>query len=320
MSLQYLRKVQLLLGTATGNALDFSDFQFKFMVRRGDIQTPNNVLIRIYNVAEATASKIQKEFTQLILSAGYEGNFGIIFKGTIKYVYKGHESNVDSYVDVVAADGDSAYNFAVVNTSLAAGSVPTDHYGVILNAMQVYGISAATTNQLEDNAGLPRGKVFYGMARDKARILANSTGTSWSIQDSKLQFILQTSYLPGDPVKLTSATGLVGFPEQTQNGIRIRTLLNPSIKIGTRVQIDNASVQQFHFDIGLSGALQQGVNGQSPLVPSLAADGMYKTLIAEHTGDTRGNEYYSELTCIGVNASIPLSLVEKAGVQPYVGP
>jgi hypothetical protein len=50
--------------------------------------------------------------------------------------------------------------------------------------------------------------------------------------------------MPGEAVVLTSGTGLLGRPEQTEDSIEIVSLLNPLLKIGSRVQIDNASINQ----------------------------------------------------------------------------
>ena len=57
---------------------------------------------------------------------------------------------------------------------------------------------------------LPRGKVMYGMARKYMRDTAKQTGTSWSIQDGKVQMVPVRGYLPGEAVVLTAETGLVG--------------------------------------------------------------------------------------------------------------
>lgn len=315
MTTQYLRKVSLVVGQPGGPGLDLSDLQFRFRVNRGDIQTPNSLEVRVYNLSEATVKQLQtKEFTQVVFQGGYEDNFGVLFNGTIKYKYRGHETNIDSYLDIIAADGDSAYNFAVVNASLAAGSKPTDHLKIIAKAMQPQGVTLGSNQPPLNENALPRGKVFFGMAKDHLRNVANTNNATWSIQDNKLQLILKTSYQPGDAIVLNSATGLIGFPEQTQNGIRMRTLLNPSIKVGSRIQIDNESLNQFHLDVGLQAPIEQAM---IDLMKS--DDGFYKVLVSEHHGDTRGNAYYTDLTCIGVNASIPPGspLIYKAAVAPY---
>ena len=131
---QYLRKASLIIGQAAGDALDLSALRFVFDVRRGDLQTPNSARVRVFNVGPMTAQRVQKEFTRLVLQAGYEGNYGIIFDGNIKQVRRGRVSQTDTYLDITAADGDSAYNFAVVNATLAAGSTSADHVAAACTA------------------------------------------------------------------------------------------------------------------------------------------------------------------------------------------
>lgn len=78
---QWIRKASLIVGTE--DALDLSDLRFIFRIKRGDTQTPNTLHVRVYNVAEQTALRTMKEFTRVVLQAGYEGNYGIVFDGTI---------------------------------------------------------------------------------------------------------------------------------------------------------------------------------------------------------------------------------------------
>ena len=40
---------------------------------------------------------------------------------------------------------------------------------------------------------------------------------------------------PAEAVVLTAETGLVGAPEQTNDGIKVRCLLNPRLRIGGRI-------------------------------------------------------------------------------------
>lgn len=316
MAQQFGRKVSLTVGDDAGNGLDLSDLQIKFETHIGDFQTPNWATIRVYNLSESTTKTLQTtEYSKVTLAAGYEGNFGVIFQGTIKYKFRGHESNVDSYLDIIAADGDVAYNNAILNIPLAAGSNAAQQLAVITNAMQPFGATAAPYQPPLSSTKLPRGKVMFGPARDFMRILANTNGATWSIQRGSVQLNLQSSYLPGDAVVLTWATGLVGFPEQTLNGLIVRCLLNPEIAIGGRIQIDNSQVQQFQFDVNFIQAQMQ----QQFLDLMKLDDGTYKVLLAEHSGDTRGNNWYTKLTCIGINGSIPPNspLISQLGVLPY---
>lgn len=320
---QYLRQISLKIGNDT-EAIDLSELRIRFSVRRGTISTPNTADIRVYNVSAATARKAQlKEFGRVVLMAGYAGNYGVIFDGTIKQVRRGRESQTDTYLDITAADGDSAYNWSVINMSLAAGSTAQDHLKAAVQAMEGRGVTMGDSGQLSTNK-LPRGKVMFGLSRDVLDNLGRTQDVSWSIQDGKMTLIPNTAYLPGDAIVVNYQTGMVGLPEQTQNGVNVRMLLNPSVKIGRLLRIDNASIQTLRLS---PAPLDEAQNRLLLEQISLAADGVYKTLIADHHGDTRGNEWYTDVICVSVDATVfnallrnsanPGAIAEPGAVKPY---
>lgn len=324
---QYIRKASLLVGDkfTRGNnpsaavfensAIDLSALRFRFAVRRGDNQTPNTADIRIYNVAENTAQAIEKEFTRVVLQCGYEGNFGIIFDGQIKQVRRGRESTTDTFVDITAADGDSAYNFAITAVTLAAGSTPEDHLSELLKDMAVYGIGKGYVPDLPGNP-LPRGKVMFGMTRDELRKVAENASTNWSIQDGKFTMVPLTGYIPGEAPVITAQTGLIGLPEQTQNGIKLKTLLNPNLKIGQAIKLDNSSIQRFRYNPSL---IQEANNLKAEGSNKINNDGEYYVMIADHVGDTRGQEWYTDLYCLAIDAAVPADFFPRQGVSGEIG-
>ncbi|SCB10321.1 phage protein [Cupriavidus alkaliphilus] len=310
---QFGRKVSLIIGQDSGDALDLSELRVVFSIKRGDLQTPNSGRFRVFNLAPETARRVQKEFTRVVFQGGYAGNYGILFDGTIKQVRRGRESQTDTYLDITAADGDSAYNFAVVNTTLAAGSTPADHVAAACTAMNPYGVTQGYLPELPTNP-LPRGKVMFGMARDFMRWTARTCQTVWSIQDGKAIMVPETSYMPGEIPVITSETGMIGLPEQTQNGITIKMLLNPSVKIGRLIEINNASVQQYEYSLNVG---QQAQNERIEQQAKLQDDGYYYVMIAEHYGDTRGNDFYTDAICLAADVTVlPDSFKTKAAVPP----
>ena len=124
--LQYIRRCNLVVSGVSGDGLDLSNLRIVFKIKKSDAQTPNTAEIRVYNLAPETAKQIRKEFKRVVLQAGYESNYGVIFDGNIKQVRMGRESGTDTYIDIAAGDGDDAYNYAVVNTTLAAGAKQSD--------------------------------------------------------------------------------------------------------------------------------------------------------------------------------------------------
>lgn len=301
MTRQYLRQVQLVVADSI-EGLDLSALHIKFSIKQWDLQTPNTAQIRVYNVSDSTAQKVQKEFSQIILNAGYEGGeIGTIFQGTLVQVRRGRESPVDTYLDLSGADGDPEANFTIVNTALSAGSSFKDRVDALTAAM---GVQQGYVPDLGSET-LPRGKVMFGMARDHMRDLAFATDTRWSLQNGQLVMVPITGSLPGEAIELNSATGMIGFPEQTQEGIQVRALLNPQLKVGGKVKINNADIQQAQLQLGVQGS------AQNAFLPSIADDGLYRVVVLENSGDTRGNEYYSDLICIALGQGVTPGLVQR---------
>lgn len=295
----YIRKFGLVVSSGQ-NGLDLSNLRCVFHVTQADVDSPNTLIATIFNPTRETADQIQKEFEHVVLQAGYEqGNFAVIFEGTIKQVMRGRLNATDTFVRIFAADGDEAYNFAVVNKTLAAGANLRQQVDAVAASFAEHNVSTGNIpNELGTGGTLPRGKVLFGMARERMTDLADSGKCSWSIQNGKLILIEETGYLPDEAVVISARTGMVGVPETTNNGVEVRVLLNPLLKIGTRLQIDNASINQLQVR-------QQGFPRYTDLnfPANTSADGMYRALVIEHEGDSRGEPWYSTVTALAVDPS-----------------
>lgn len=297
MTQQYLRKCGLVV-TEGSSGLVLDEMRIQFKVTQQDVNAPNTAEIRVFNLKDSTAQAIQNEYQQVALQAGYEGgNFGKIFSGTIKQVRRGRLNATDTFVDIYSADGDKAYNFAVVNKSLAAGSSLADRAKAVGEATQPMGTKMGDTSGLTGGI-LPRGRVLFALGREEMDNIAESGNVSWSIQDGVITLIQDTGYLPGEAVVLNAKSGLIGVPEATNAGIQVRCLLNPLLRIGTRLQIDNRSITNTTIK-------QQAYPRYTDINfnASLSADGFYRALVIDHEGDNRGNPWYSTITCLAVDAS-----------------
>lgn len=299
---QYLRKASLFL-VEGDEALDLSNMRFSFNVKAMDVESPNNAAIRVYNLSQDTIVKIRKEFSRVVLQAGYDGTFGKIFDGTIKQFRIGRVGNTDTYLDILAADGDLAYNWALVSRSLGAGSSAGDRIKAATDAMQKEGVQGAQVLLNSTGGVLPRGKVLFGLARAILRDEVQTAGASWSIQNGQIQVIPLSGYKPDQVVVLNGQTGLIGRPEQSVDGIKARCLINPNIVIGGRVQIDNKAINQ---------TLQQDPNAAPvpydqwaglQILANIASDGIYRVLVSEYEGDVRGPAWYQDLTLLAIDAT-----------------
>lgn len=299
--MSWLRRAGLTV-TAGGNALDLSQMQFKFQTTQMDVEGgyPPSTVIRVYNLSDETAKKVQKEYSDVILQAGYvDGDYGVIFKGTIKMIRRGRESQVDSYLEIIAADGDTA-RYAICNFTSSAGWKAADVAKRLSGTTEKFGVTVDPAGFENANAtggvvGI-RGKVSWGLSFSRANDLAQANYGSFSIIDGKMVFTPLQGYRDGEIVKLNSNTGLISIPESTIQGIEAICLLNPKLRIGGRVQINNADINQ-------TTVKEPGYPrfGDRPYFASVTADGIYRALVIEHTGDTRGQEWYSQLTCLALD-------------------
>jgi baseplate hub protein gp41 len=314
---QYLRRISLTVSSAT-QSIEFGQFRVVFNVRRGDMQTPNTLDVRIYNVKPATAALISKnEFTTVSLQAGYAGTrLGLIFTGTIVQFRQGRVNQQDSYVDITAADGDEAYNYATISTTVPAGTPQSNIAGLIASSMYQHNTAQPITpnpaNPTFPQSQCVRGQVLFGMSKDEARAFALQNGCKWSLADGQLTFIPWTSFIQGGPILVISvSTGLIGTPEQTQQGISIKTLLNPDYKVGQLVRLDG-TINQFRFGLDLqSSANNIQIAKQNTISTNLNPNatpndqqGLYYIMCANHSGDTRGTEWYTDIVALSVDATL----------------
>jgi hypothetical protein len=324
------RAASLIIGPAAGgNSVDVSNMHFTFTVTRATIGTPQTATIRIYNLADQTANTLialspslkQPDGGQVQLKAGYFGliagtrdgidyqiapsvsvagvssaeNLGLIFSGTIKQIIKGKSSQTDTYIDIIAADWDQPYNYSTVQTTLAAGWSQADVAKQLAQALSPYGITGGQ-QVVYDATRQPRGKVMYGMTRDHGRMLGSNTNCDWTVTDGQIVSVADGGALPNSAIVINDQSGLIGFPQQTLDGIELYTLLNPNIKPGTMIQLDNSEIIDFTMSTAYTA---------TQLVPSDKNDGFYRVYWIERQGDTRGNDWFNHIICVAATAPLP---------------
>jgi hypothetical protein len=108
----------------------------KFAVNYCASGTPASTLARIYNLSPSTVQNIVglaskdpptinglgfPSSARIGLRAGYRTDLGSLFTGTIYQLRIGKESNVDTFIDIFAADGDLSHNWATMRVALTKG-------------------------------------------------------------------------------------------------------------------------------------------------------------------------------------------------------
>jgi hypothetical protein len=205
---QWLRKISLVTYSGeTQNGLDLSQLRISFHVKKHTNQSPNLLTARVYNLSPQTMAKVI-EFKRLQLQAGYQqGNFGLIFDGTVVQYTRGKENATDTFVDIIGGDGDRALNTATTFRTWPAGTTDEQIYKDLLSAFEPYGVSTGhIPSELGQHKSL-RGETVAVAVRDRIRALTNKYSFDFYIDNGVANLVPRNSYLPGEAVVLAPNTG-----------------------------------------------------------------------------------------------------------------
>jgi hypothetical protein len=125
----------------------------------------------------------------------------------------------------------------------------------------------------------PRGRVLFGMARDVIESLCFTNNKWWSIQNRKLQVLDHKKTLPNVYV-ISEKTGMIGVPEEVNEGLRVRCLLNPKLQVDCQVEIQSNHISEL----------------------AASSTGLYRVLQIDIAGDTHGDDWFSDLICVAMQA------------------
>ena len=288
------RKYRVIVSDVNGVGIDVSELRCTFRIEKSISETPNYSEIVLYNLSAQTENSIIKEGAKIILEAGYQNQqYGLIFSGDIVQPLRGKEDNTTYTLTLISQDGDLFYNKGIINASFRAGQTTRN----ILENMTKQSSNALELGQISDNlsqTALPRGKALFGLTRDYFRQIAKSEQAAFYINNNKIDFVKAMDLSTNEVIKLNGKSGLIGKPEQTEEGIQVTCLLNPLLDLNKMVSVNLSSIQRQKVD---------KENG----VKNVEGSGIFKIIKLTHKGDTRGDEWYTEFTAVAQSGAVPIT-------------
>lgn len=264
---QFGRRYQLVIGSAK-DGFTFNNLRVAFDVTKTLDKTPNPAKIRIWNLTrDHMGAVLSKQYTTIALSVGYDAlrliYAGDIVKSNVK------RDGMDLILELECGDGNVAFTSARVNLTLPAGT--TDAHAAVALAGTMPNTTRGTM-AVTRTTPCTRARVYCGNTRDALSNLSHANNADWSIQDGELVMLPANAALAGTGALISQDTGMVGMPEQTDNGLELSTLCNPEIVVGGVVRV--VSIMS-HYN------------------------GDYKVVSVEHAGDFRQGDWLSKLVVIG---------------------
>lgn len=295
--------------TENDTAIDVSQLRCVFSTKATTETAAQVCTLVVYNMNAATEKEVIEEGFQISIFGGYEeGQYGQVYIGDIVQVFRNREDGINYRLEIVALAGWKKLFANHIRSTIAAGSKPRDLPQQIANASQESKETievGEVSEELPDEA-LPRGKVLFGTPAKYLRDLCRwNDAIYWEGEDGKLTLETVEQDIPENRVLvLTPTTGLVGTPAYTDNGIHMKILLDPRIKLRTMVKIDNEIIQRQALQIDATTG--NSSKDTLPQTQQFDKDGEYQIFSVEHKGDTWGDEWTTDIVGVSRNGKMGL--------------
>lgn len=277
---QYLRKVRASFSGGliiNPGGINKHDIRIEFSISKSISSTANSAEITLFNLTESHRNSMGKEFDAITLEAGYmppgeAGNVGIIFKGAVRDVeHKREGANIKTIIS--CGDGDAALRRATISKSFPKGTPVKDVIDELSKQLEAEGLARGEFKYPDAMEGktFKRPYAACGSCAREMDTIGRGNGFYWSSQNETLEIIPSDGYV-GGVVLITPDTGMIGTPAITDNGVRVKCLLNPEIRPNRRVQVKSQTLEMN------------------------AADGMYRVTEATYAGNNMDGEFSVEIT------------------------
>lgn len=282
--------------TISNSSWDTEALRITFTVETVAFQSYWFADIVIYNFAPAEAHVI-KQGDLVTLEAGYQSpGMGLIFSGRIFQPIWERRGETDFTLTLHCVVGLFEDQNGYVSVPFGAGATPADCVNLVASSVKP-NIHIDYLDPILSRDKLPRGAAYAGYATrlfcDVARSYQLNCWYSW--KGLSIRSLVASGDVPDlvyappysattkseiNPGGLTKYT-LLGTPQQTQEGANFTILLDSDLQLSQLVRIDQAILNQVRL-----------IPGQLPP----RGDGLYVVAGIRHIGDSRGNEWLTEVT------------------------
>lgn len=280
----------------TDKVFDVSDLRVLFSIRRCALYYPNQAIISIYNLSPQNENTIIQQGYRVVVEAGYQSNDGQIFDGTVIQCTRSKQNGVDFVLNILAIDGDQFLNEGFCSFTYAKGQTAREVVQNVCNKASSP-VSLGYASPSLDKIVMSKGAAVHGQPKKTLSDIARTINGTWYIDNGKLYMFSYSDSadkLPGgllQAVELNPRTGLLGNPQQVNYGVIARCLLNPRIIPYGLIHIPSRYITEQPVQVG---SYSRGFSIPYTLDPN----GIYRVCSVTFTGDTRGNEWYSDIVSV----------------------
>ncbi len=245
--------------------------------------------VSIFGLNDPTTQVILKQGMTVKLNAGWQNGqpYGTLFEGTLYQPLWERIDGINYKLTLHCIVGllEQVSNFCAF--SIAGGATQRDIVArmasTALNPLDASNVNIPAANLTPSS----RGEVIFGQPSVYLEQIGKETQTNFWFSNLAINVQSLLTAQTGVPtISYNANTGLIGTPQQTQDGVLIRVLLDPRLQIAAQINLDP------------SVTIAQLPRMQNTFPTVLDKDGNYGIMGLTHRGDSRGNVWQTEV--IGV--------------------
>ena len=206
--------------------------RISFEVDKSTMGGLNKARIQLYNIEERKRLALAKDAEQqkmipIRLSCGYQDRQELIFKGTI-FTGGTERQGPDLVTTIESQDGGFDFSNSFTSRTVEGGRRAVD------SALQDMPNTGA--GKITERPVLTRPKVLVG---NSVQLINEMVGPdeTWYIENEQLYIIKDNEVTSRFIPVVSAATGLISTPTRESKLVTFQTLINPTVKIGQRVQL-----------------------------------------------------------------------------------
>lgn len=233
------RNMSVAIGPSGGTAKEWKwPLYIEADIEQNAGSAPDTASVMLYNLSKDSIAYVKKRDQYLFVKAGEDYKQRLFFGQITPRQVEVQLHGSDTVVTVKAGDGRLAYRDTVVGLSYPSGIDRTTIINDIITDMGVpRGYIAALPAKTYAN-----GYAFAGRARHALDDVLDAAAT-WRIANGCINIYLTGEPRPGKVVVVSSSTGMIGSPKQTDKGVDCEVIMNPALVPGAVYRIESRQVK-----------------------------------------------------------------------------
>lgn len=285
-------------GTGFKTQYETNPLHCKFNVE-SMMSEPHYGELTVYNMSKDTINLLAFEGSRLIIEAGYKGAWGKIWDGNVFQFIEYRENVTDRVCIFNTVRGKVITADTFIVASLSGKRTINNR---VEHVTQQLRMDVEPSKELKEEVQQTvRRTVFFGEGKKYLRDEMSLRGRKLVVNDigKYTDSNIAKDVSTGEVLEISPESGLIGLPQQVDRGVSFQCLLDHRLKYDApnyvTVRLKNTEVKGLKMQYG----------GKPPLMDK---KGEYTVISVTHAGDTRGNDWYSNVQTV-VN---PAMIVENA--------